>query len=609
MSSSNSSCSEEESVEVTVNNQPSVQASEDQAICSGDSVTLTATGEGNFTWSNGDTGPSIEVSPTSTTTYTVTASNSCSSDASDTVTVTVSPAIDLTVSDDVSICMGESVTLTATSNEDLVWSTGETTSSITVSPSNTTIYTVASSNANCSEEKSIEVTVNNTPSVTASEDVTICAGELITLTATGEGNFTWSNGATGPNIQVSPNSTTVYTVTASNSCSTDATDTVTVTVNPAVELTVSGDTSICAGESVTLTATSNHAVVWSTGETTSSITVSPSSTSVYTVTSDNGNCSASEDVTVTVNTSPTVSASSDQTICEGESVTLTATGVGDFLWSTGETSASITVSPETTTTYSVTASSQGCQSTAVDYVEVVVNESPNLSTTNDVTIEKGESVTLNATGNGSFEWSTGETTSSITVSPLVTTSYTVTLTSGSCSEKNTIVVTVTEASGGGTVVAHAGEDATICKGDEIVLTASGGDTYLWSTGETERSITVDPEKSTVFSVRVTKGDNSDVAYVKVSIDDACSLEATTEMIVYPNPARDMVNVDLIGYKNNINIQLYHLNGSLVYSEDLDNKESVNRINHQIELSRFNKGVYFIRLSNEGKVDTKKIIVL
>ncbi|OEK08214.1 hypothetical protein A8C32_01760 [Flavivirga aquatica] len=109
---------------------------------------------------------------------------------------------------------------------------------------------------------------------------------------------------------------------------------------------------ICARESVTLTAIGEGNILWSTGETTASITVSPETTTTYTVTSTKGNCEALDEVAVTVNTtSVTVE---DQEICFGSTATLTAVGEGTVLWSTGETTKSIEVDPKSTTTYSVT---------------------------------------------------------------------------------------------------------------------------------------------------------------------------------------------------------------------------------------------------------------
>ena len=608
VTSTNGTCTETDEVIVTVNMPPSVDAGSDQTICEGDIIILTATGNGDFLWSTGETTPSITVSPASTTTYTVTASNSCSTEVSDEVVVTVDPSVNLNAGDDVTICQSDNITLTATGTGPFNWSTGETTASITVSPSETTTYSVTSTNGACSETDEVMVMVNNPPSADAGADQTICEGDSVILTAVGNGDFLWSTGETTPSITVSPSATTTYSVTVTNSCSADATDDVTVTVNPGITLDAGADVSVCQGDSVTLTATGSGPFNWSTGETTASITVNPSATTTYTVVSDNGFCSLTDHVQVTVNTSPFVNAGSDRTICAGQSVTLTATGMSDFLWSTGETTASITVNPDETTTYSVTASSSGCQSTAVDYVQVTVAENPVLSTSGDVTIQEGESVTLSATGAGSFFWSNGATTSSITVSPTVTTNYVVTLTNDAgCSEKSLIRVTVASGAGPAGVVAYAGEDITICSGEKITLSASGGDDFLWSNGETGRSIEVTPEESTIYSVRVTTGDYTDTAYVKVTIDDSCSL-SEKEMIIYPNPTDGLLNVTLTNFEENSRLYLFSLSGNMLFQQNVENENSLEKTNLTLDLSRFRKGVYFLRVVSKGESRLKKVIL-
>src|SRR5207248_698687 len=143
----------------------------------------------------------------------------------------------------------------------------------------------------------------------------------------------------------------------------------TVTLNAAPTVAVNSQT-ICAGQSATLTATPSTGggtYLWAPGgQTTSSITVSPASTTTYTVTYNLGGCSNTGSGTVTLNAAPTVTVNS-QTICAGQSAILTATpsaGGGTYLWAPGgQTTPSITVSPASTTTYTVTYSLGGCSNT------------------------------------------------------------------------------------------------------------------------------------------------------------------------------------------------------------------------------------------------------
>ncbi|OEJ98687.1 hypothetical protein A8C32_05680 [Flavivirga aquatica] len=136
----------------------------------------------------------------------------------------------------------------------------------------------------------------------------------------------------------------------------------------------------------------------------------------------------------------------DVTICDGDSTILTASGGTTYLWSTGETTASIMVNPSVTTTYMVTVSNSS--SSDNDDVIVTVNTSPVADAGSDVTITEGDSTTLTASGGGAYLWSTGETIASIIVSPTVTTTYTVTVTQGGCSDSADVIITVNPLGGG-----------------------------------------------------------------------------------------------------------------------------------------------------------------
>jgi hypothetical protein len=137
-------------------------------------------------------------------------------------------------------------------------------------------------------------------------------------------------------------------------------------VNPLPVVNAGADVSICTGSSTTLTATGAVTYVWNTGATTDAITVSPTTTTTYTVTGTDANgCVNTDQVTVTVNPLPVVDAGPDVTICSGGSTILTATGAASYVWDNGAgITASVTVSPTTTTTYTVTGTdANGCVNT------------------------------------------------------------------------------------------------------------------------------------------------------------------------------------------------------------------------------------------------------
>src|SRR5690606_8217157 len=119
------------------------------------------------------------------------------------------------------------------------------------------------------------------------------------------------------------------TVTDANGCTAEATKTLTINNTPTAS--ISGDDSVCDGGSVTFTATGGTSYEWSTGDNTTSITVSDGTPVVVTVTDANG-CTAEATKTLTINSTPTASISGDDSVCQGGSVTFTASGGTSYEW-------------------------------------------------------------------------------------------------------------------------------------------------------------------------------------------------------------------------------------------------------------------------------------
>ena len=402
------------------------------------------------------------------------------------------------VGSDVSICEGDTTTLTATGADSYVWMPGNFIGeSIDVSPSNDITYTVTGTFSDGSSlTDTISVIVNPNIIANAGDDTEICQGSTVTLAAEGGSSYQWNTGETTQSIEVSPDTTTTYSVEVFNNGCSD-TDEVVVFVNDIPTANAGDDVVLNEGESTLLTATGGDSYLWSTGATTSSITVSPDSDTTYTVTVTLNGCESTDQVTVFINASVNADAGEDVIICLGSSTILTATGGSSYQWNTGETTQSIEVSPEMTTTYSVEVFNAAENNSDIDEVEVVVNDIPTANAGDDTEICQGSTVTLAAEGGSSYQWNTGETTQSIEVSPDTTTTYSVEVFNNGCSDTDEIEVVVNE-----TPTPNAGSDLTITEGETVVITATGGESYIWNTGETTPSISVSPLTTTEYSVEV-----------------------------------------------------------------------------------------------------------
>jgi len=327
--------------------------------------------------------PSHLYSSAGTYTVTLIAWNVCQADTV-TQTITVTPLPLANAGPNTTICSGTSVTLNATGGTNYTWSNGQSTASISVTPSATTTYSVIVSVGSCSDTASVTVSVTPTPAAVVSGNATICSGSSTVLTASGGGNYTWNTGSTTAAINVSPSATTTYSVVVSvGSCADTATTTVTIAPSPTI--TVTGNTTICQGDTTTLTAFGGTNYGWSTGAITSSITVSPASSSGYTVTASNPNgCSQTQTVTVsTIGLTATITAI-PVIITWGGNSQLSAAGGGTYQWTptTGlscTTCANPIATPSVTTNYCVVViNANGCTDSACVTINVDMPDSSDL---------------------------------------------------------------------------------------------------------------------------------------------------------------------------------------------------------------------------------------
>ncbi|POY35329.1 hypothetical protein C3K47_16220, partial [Solitalea longa] len=417
----------------------------------------------------------------------------------------------ITAGGNTALCQGDAVTLTASSGGSYAWSTGESSQSIVVNSANT--YSVlVTDGSGCTATASIAVTVNQLPQVTFAKVDPSCGNSngSINVTVTGglsPYSYLWSSSENTSNISGKISGVYTLEVTDANGCkvttSIPLTDQngPTVTVDNKVDVTCNGGNNGSVNVTASGIGTLSYEWTSSNGFTSSSEDISNLLAGNYslTVTDANG-CIANSSVVINEPVAPiaTISAGGSTNFCQGGSVTLTASAGTSYLWSTGATTAAITVN--NSGNYSVTVTdANGCNATSAPVV-VTVNPLPPTTITagGPTTFCQGGSVTLSAPAGYSYLWSNGATTQSINVTTANNYTVTVTDANGCFSTSAATTVTVNTPP---TVTITPGGPLIFCQGGSVTLTATAGSAYLWSNGAVSQSISVNASGS--YSVTVT----------------------------------------------------------------------------------------------------------
>ncbi len=387
------------------------------------------------------------------------------------------------------------------------------------------------------------------PMATAiASDSTICPGNSVTLTG---GNpaltYNWLpdnslSSTTSTVVNTSPTNTTTYRFVVSNTGSCPDSAVVTVTVFPTPNIIFSGQNPICAGQSSNITAAGAANYVWSPGSgisaTTGSVVTVFNSATYTIIATDTNSCTMEETYTFSINALPLIVVSGDSSVCSGVGATITANGGNTYTWQpstglTSTTSSVVTATPTSHTTYTVIGTDgNSCSNSAV--FSLTISSSPQVIIGGNASLCAGGATSLSASGANAYNWapSTGinsTTGQTVIASPGTTTSYTVIgADSNGCADSAIILITVDSIP-----VAIAGPNDTICPGEMIALTASGGNTYLWNTGSSSTSINILPTSISNYSVVVSNGNCSDSAYVTVSVNPLPGLSVRADTTIAP----------------------------------------------------------------------------
>jgi hypothetical protein len=418
------------------------------------------------------------------------------------------------VSADTAICPGNTVSLSASGGTTYAWSTGDTTSTIVVNPLSTTVYTVLiSDNNGCTLSRSVTVTVNqgNPVSIGGNDTQYVCLGNSVQLNVGGASTYTWSptTGLDNPNSSsplATPLISTMYKVVGVSVDGCTSIDSVFVEVVAPTSIQLIPVAALCANQSpVPLQAIPVGGTFGGVGVSNGQFdpaSVGAGSFTVEYLFVDAFGCSTTATQAITVNPVPTADAGPDQTVCYGTPVSLVAGGGVSYLWSTGETTASIQVNPSNSIDYWVIATNQeGCSDS--DFVSVFVNPIPVITFLGDTNLCEGESTQISLSGGSSYQWSpvtgvSNPVSGNPILSPAVTTTYTVTGVDGNgCEGSAQITILVNPPHS-----VNAGIDQVYC-GNSVTLSASSstnGLTYTWSNGDTGANIQVSPNATTSYIV-------------------------------------------------------------------------------------------------------------
>ncbi|WP_419868235.1 choice-of-anchor L domain-containing protein [Chryseobacterium sp. CT-SW4] len=478
---------------------------------------------------------------------------SCTATANVTVLGDSAPPTTGLTASKILICAGESVTLTASGGATYTWQglTGTGNTQV-VTPTTTTTYTVTAIGVNgCPSQTAATITIEVSQPITVQNasliqcyqpggaiyDLTSAQGQITTVTTgvtfdyyltQADANAGNANTIPNPTAFQSTGNQTIYVLVKNGGCSyvvtlqLSATPETTLTIAPpsssitcnTPQITLNASASVVpTGSTITWTTTGGNIV---SGGNTLTPVVDAGGTYTLTVTnvSQPGNVSCTYTATVTVvqDNAPPVAAvtSSQPQICDGESVTLTASGGATYNWvglpGTGSTQ---TVSPSVTTTYTVYAvGANGCVSTNPATVTVIVGPPIAVIAASKTKICVGESVTLTASGGFTYSWVglTGNGNTQV-VSPTTTTTYSVYALGGNgCSSIDPATVTIEVVP----AITSILEDVYVCAGDFGILDAGNtpGYTYLWSTGATTPTISTNVPGT--YTVTISNGTCSKV---------------------------------------------------------------------------------------------------
>ena len=377
---------------MTVNANPTPQITGDDAICAGETSTLDAgAGFVAYSWNTGGAAQTLSANTAGTYTVTVTDGNGCV--GTDTFVLTVNANPTPTITGTLEFCTGFSTVLNAGTYTAYQWSVaGQTAQNLTVNSGGTFTVTVTDANG-CTgiDDATTIMNANLTPNITGTDG--ICAGETATLNVGTYTTYQWSVAGQSNATLVTTNAGT-YTVTVTDVNGCTGVDNFTVALNPDPLPNFTSTAAICVGNEAIFTYTGSTGVVtynWNFGSAGTATGVGPHTVVFNTVGTqtvsldvvDANGCENTVSHTIVVSEVEATVNANVELLLFGNNSTLqaiaTSAGNGDLTYQWNPTGldcadvacSQITVSPDSTTLYTVTVTDEyGCEATADKLITV-----------------------------------------------------------------------------------------------------------------------------------------------------------------------------------------------------------------------------------------------
>jgi hypothetical protein len=315
----------------------------DTTICPGDSVKIQSNQFSNNLWNTGETTQIIYAKTAGSYFVYYDDGAGCNTNVSDTIIVTADTIPIVKIEGDTLICSGSIHTFDAGVHENYEWSTGENSQEIDISVAGTFSIIVTDGNG-CKGFDTIITNLSMTPMPLITGNLLICPEDSTVLYSSPGTSYLWSTGASTDSIIVKNNGIFSVVVTNADGCSGESIPVQTSVADP-LNLVISGGTGFCPMDSVELAAGAGYvSYLWSTGETTQSIQVMTAGAYSVAVVDANG-CKGIANKNIAAFNQPTAFISGTLSFCDGGNTTTLEAGLNykDYLWSTGETTHSISV--------------------------------------------------------------------------------------------------------------------------------------------------------------------------------------------------------------------------------------------------------------------------